>query len=357
MAEENKDDKTEEASPRKLEQARQKGDVGKSADLPQALSLIGACAVIAFYGDGIALSLVETLRLFLSVPHQLLDSLRGDGGLAITHHVVWKVLPLIGIVMLAALALGVLGHVVQTGFLMAPERLKPSMKKVNPLEGFKRLFGVDALIQFGKTFLKLTAVGFIAWLVLKGRATDMAGLAGASPLMVLPYARDAFMALALAVCLFLLAEGGLDYFLQKFRFRQRQKMSRTEVKDEYRQTEGDPQVKARLRQIRMEKSRQRMIANVPKATVIITNPTHYAVALRYDAADAPTPLCVAKGVDALALKIREVAAEHDVPVVEDPPLARALHATTEVDAFIPEAHYQAVAKIIAFVMSRARRPY
>jgi len=357
MAGEDKDDKTEEASPRKLEQARQKGDVGKSADLPQALSLIGACAIIAFYGDRIALSLAETLQVFLAIPHQLLGSLQGDGGLSLTYHVVWKVLPLIGVVMLAALLLGVGGNVLQIGFLIAPERLKPSFKKLNPLNGFGRLFGVDALIQFGKTLIKLVVVGTIAWMVLKGRATDMAGLTGASPLMVLPYARDAFMALALAVCLFLLLEGGLDYFLQKYRFMQRQKMSKTEVKDEYKQTEGDPHVKARLRQIRMEKSRQRMIANVPKATVIITNPTHYAVALRYDATDAPTPLCVAKGVDALALKIREIAGEHDVPIVEDPPLARALYAAIDVDEFIPEAHFQAVAKIIGFVMVRKRRGY
>ncbi|MFT4091213.1 MAG: flagellar biosynthesis protein FlhB [Asticcacaulis sp.] len=357
MAEENKDDKTEEASPRKLEQARQKGDVGKSADLPQAMSLIGACAIIAFYGDTIALSLAETLQVFLAMPHQLLGSLRGDGGLAIGQHVIWKVLPLIGLVMLAAMLLGVGGNVLQIGFLMAPERIKPSLKKISPIGGFKRLFGVDALIQFGKTLIKLIVVGFIAWLILKARATDMAGLTGASPLMVLPYARDAFMALALAVCLFLLVEGGLDYFLQKYRFMQRQKMSRTEVKDEYKQTEGDPHVKARLRQIRMEKSRQRMIANVPKATVIITNPTHYAVALRYDAQDAPTPLCVAKGVDTMALKIREIAGEHDVPIVEDPPLARALYAAIDVDEFIPEAHFQAVAKIIGFVMVRKRRGY
>lgn len=357
MAEQNEgEDKTEEASARKLDEARRKGDVAKSADLPQALSLIGACAVVVLYGDKIAVSLAETLRIFLAMPHQLMDSLEGDGGLAIAQALGIKVLPVIALVLLVGAAFGVAGNVLQTGFLFSAEKIKPDFTKLNPMSGFKRLFGVDAFIQFGKTILKLLAVGFITYLILKQRAGDVAGLAGASPMLILPYTKEVFVALAVAVCLFLLTEGGLDYFLQKYRFMQRMKMSKTEVKDEYKSTEGDPHVKARLRQIRMEKGRQRMMANVPKATVVITNPTHYAVALRYDAETA-APTCVAKGVDALALKIREVAGEHDIAIIEDPPLARALYAAIDVDEIIPEAHFQAVAKIISFVMVRKKRGF
>jgi len=350
------EDKTEEASGRKLEEARKKGDVAKSADIPQALSLIAACAVILLYGDKIALSLTETLRVFIAAPHQLRNSIMGDGGVTIATDLMSKVLPLIALVMGVAAAGGVIGNLAQTGLMFSTEKLKPDFSKFNPLNGFKRLFGVDALIQFAKTLVKLVAVGFITWMVLKARASEVLALAGASPLLILPYAREVFFALALAVCLFMLAEGGLDFFIQKYRFAQKMKMTKTEVKDEFKQAEGDPHVKARLRQIRMEKSRQRMMTNVPKATVVITNPTHYAVALRYDD-ETPAPLCVAKGVDSLALKIREIAGEHEVTIVEDPPLARALYASVDVDEIIPEAHYQAVAKIISFVMVRKKRGF
>lgn len=350
------EDKTEEASARKLEEARKKGDVAKSADVPQALSLIAACALVMLYGDKIALSLTETLRVFVAAPHLLRDSLMGDGGLTIANHLMGQVLPIIALILLVAGAAGAIGSLAQTGLMFSTEKLKPDFSKLNPMAGFKRLFGVDALIQFAKTVIKLIAVGVITWMILKGRAVDVAGLAGASPLMVLPYAKEVFFSLAVAVCLFMLLEGGADYFIQKFRFSQRMKMTKTEVKDEYKQTEGDPHVKGRLKQIRMEKSRQRMMANVPKATVVITNPTHYAVALRYDD-ETPAPLCVAKGVDTLALKIREVAGEHDIAIVEDPPLARALYAAIDVDEIIPETHFQAVAKIISFVMVRKRRGF
>ncbi|MDC7683960.1 flagellar biosynthesis protein FlhB [Asticcacaulis sp. BYS171W] len=355
MAEEG-EDKTEEASAQKLAEARKKGDVAKSGDIPQALSLIFACALVIMYGEKIALSLTETLTVFVAMPHQLLDSLRGDGGLTIANAVMMKVLPIIGLIMLVAAAGGVIGNVAQTGLMFNAEKLKPDWTKLNPMAGFKRLFGVDALIQFAKTLIKLVAVGFITYLILKARAIDINGLTGASPMLILPYSREVFISLAVAVCLFLAVEGGADFVIQKFRFAQKMKMSKTEVKDEYKQAEGDPHVKGRLKQIRMEKSRQRMMSNVPKATVVITNPTHYAVALRYDN-DTPAPTCVAKGVDAVALKIREVAGEHDIAIVEDPPLARALYAAIDVDEIIPEAHFQAVAKIISFVMTRKKRGF
>lgn len=356
MAENDGEDKTEEASGRKLEEARKKGDVAKSADIPQAFSLIGACAVVVIYGEQISISLAETLRVFIAMPHQLLGGLNGDGGMGIAHVLIMAVLPIIALIMVVTIAFGVVGNVMQTGFLFSPEKIKPDFKKLNPMAGFKRLFGIDALIQFAKTIIKLTVVGFITWVILEQRAVDVAGLAGASPLMILPYTREVFVALVVAVCLFLLAEGGADFFIQKYRFNERMKMTKTEVKDEYKQTEGDPHVKAQLRQIRMERSRQRMMSNVPSATVVITNPTHYAVALRYDD-ETPAPMCVAKGVDTLALKIREVAGEHKITIVEDPPLARALYATVEVDDVIPKAHFEAVAKIISFVMVRKRRGF
>jgi flagellar biosynthetic protein FlhB len=153
----------------------------------------------------------------------------------------------------------------------------------------------------------------------------------------------------------LVAGAGLDYLWQKYRFMDRMKMSKQEVKDEHRQIEGDPMIKARLRAIRMEKARRRMMANVANATVVITNPTHYAVALRYDPKEQSAPICLAKGVDDVALRIRAEAAKHEISIIEDPPLARALYASVELDEVIDESHFQAVAKIIGFVLERKKR--
>lgn len=351
------EDKTEEASARKLQQAREKGDVPKSADLPQAMSLIGACAVIALAGPSICMNLAEALLPFIAHPEQLLNSLDGDGGVTIFRDLLMAVLPILIMVMAGALVLGVAGNVMQTGFMFTTAKLKPNFALLNPLAGFKRLFGPDALIQFGKTLLKLIVTGFIVYAILKPRLNGIVSLASMSPAMVLPYARDILFALAMAVCIFLFIGGGADYMLQRFRFMQKMKMSKEEQKEEYKQTEGDPHIKAKLRQLRMEKGRRRMMANVQTATVVVTNPTHYAVALRYEAGEMAAPICVAKGVDALALKIREEAGKHEVPIVEDPPLARALYAAIDIDEVIPEEHFAAVAKLISFILTRKRRGF
>jgi flagellar biosynthetic protein FlhB len=173
---------------------------------------------------------------------------------------------------------------------------------------------------------------------------------GQTPLGVLGDMSHLLFKVLIAALAVLAGIAGLDYFLQRHRFLQRNRMSKQEIKEEFRQSEGDPQIKAKIRQIRNERSKKRMIAAVPDATVIITNPTHYAVALKYESGKMAAPVCVAKGVDALALKIREVAKENDVPIVENPPLARALHATVEVDEVIPQEHYKAVAQVIGYVM-------
>lgn len=358
MAEGSSDeDKTEEASAHKIAEANKKGDFAKSGDLPQAMSLIGACAVIALYGPAMAQQLAEVLVPFIDHPDQLMMSLEGDGGQAMMRIVLLKVLPVVMSILGAALILGVGGHVLQTGLVFVPDKLKPKWEMLNPMSGFKRLYGVDALVQFAKTLVKLVVTGAIVYNVLKGRAAEVLTLTGAAPVVILPYAREILIAVAMAVCIFLFVGGGLDYLWQRFRFMQRMKMSKQEQKDEYKQMEGDPFVKAKLKAIRQEKSRQRMMANVAKATVVITNPTHYAVALRYEAEDGAPPICLAKGVDDVALRIREMAKKHDVPIVEDRPLARALYATVDLDEVIPESHFAAVAKIIGFVMTKRKRGF
>jgi flagellar biosynthesis protein FlhB len=352
-----KDDKTEEASARKLEEARKKGDVAKSGDVPLALSLIGACVMIAFYGPQAAMTLASGLVPFIAHPNALLDSLEGDGGLSLAYHLVMMMLPPLMIIMGVGILFGVMGNLMQTGLLFTTQKLKFDFGRLNPVEGFKRLFGLDALVEFLKTVIKLTITALIVYLVLQKRAAEISGLAALSPLSILVYTREVFIAMAMAVCLFLLTGALFDYGWQKFRFLQRMKMSKQEVKEEYKQAEGDPHVKAKLKQLRAEKSRQRMMANLKKATVIITNPTHYAVALAYKTEEHAAPVCVAKGVDALALKIREEAAKLDIPIIEDPPLARSLYASLDIDEVIKPEFFAAVSKIIGFVMSRRRRGF
>ncbi|WP_269514684.1 flagellar biosynthesis protein FlhB [Brevundimonas subvibrioides] len=346
--------KTEEASPQKLEEARKKGDVAKSADVAPALSLLGVTAVIVMGGGYFATNMAQGFLPFIAAPHSMLGGLEAGGGVEIGARVLWVVAPFMGAVMLAAILGGVGGNVAQSGLVMSAEKMKPKWDKVSPMAGFKRIFGPDGLMQFAQTLLKLIAVGVICWMVLKPHARQFETMAAMSPLTILPMARDMMIALMSAALAFLGLTAGGDFVWQKMRFAKRMRMSKEELKEEFKQSEGDPHIKAKLKQIRMQRSRQRMMQNVPKATVIVTNPTHYSVALRYEAGDA-APVCVAKGVDAVALRIREIAREHDVPIVENVPLARALYAAVDIDETIPREHFEAAAKVIGFVMKK-RQP-
>jgi len=357
MAEDSEEDKTEEPSARKLQLAREEGNVPKSPELPQALSLIGACALIALKGPDICQTLAGDLLPFIAHPEQFLNALEGDGGLAIARSLGLAVLPVMIMILGVAMLLGVAGNVLQTGIMFVPKKLAPDFSKLNPMQGFQRMFGLDSYIQFGKTVLKLIVTAVIVYMVMKSRVTDVLVLSRASPVLILPYARDAFIALAMAVCIFLFVGAGADYMIQRMRFMSKMKMSKQELKEEFKQQEGDPHVKAKLRQLRFEKSRRRMMANVAKATVVVTNPTHYAVALRYEQGETSAPVCVAKGMDDIALAIRAEAGKHKVPIVEDPPLARALYASVEMDEIIPQEHFAAVAKLISFILTRRRRGF
>ncbi|MBN8529329.1 MAG: flagellar biosynthesis protein FlhB [Caulobacterales bacterium] len=348
--------KTEEATPRKLEEARKKGDVAKSQDVAPALALLGGAAVVLIGGGWFATSTAEQLLPFIASPHAMVGALESGAGIEIGARALWSVTPLFAAVMIAVIVGGAGGNLMQSGLIFTADKIKPKWDKVSPLSGFKRIFGPDGLVQFLKTFVKLVAVSAVCWMVLKPHARELENLAAMSPAEQLPFARDLIVALMAATLVLLGFTAGADFLWQKMRFAKRMRMTKEELKEDYKQSEGDPHVKARLKQIRMQRSRKRMMQAVPTATVIVTNPTHYSVALRYepDKGDA-APVCVAKGVDALALKIREVAREHDVPIVENVPLARALYAAVDVDETIPREHFEAAAKVIGFVMQKRRR--
>ncbi|MGV8929930.1 MAG: flagellar biosynthesis protein FlhB [Brevundimonas sp.] len=346
--------KTEEATPRKLADARKKGDVAKSPDVAAALSLLGAASVILMAGGWLASSMAEQLLPFIAAPHTMIGGLEAGAGIEIGTTALWAAAPFLGLVMLATIIGGVGGNVAQSGLIFTAEKLKPDWSKISPLKGFKRIFGPDGLVQFIKTFLKLLAVVVICWLVLKPHVRELENMAAMPVAMILPMARDLAVGLMMSTIVFLGFTAGADFLWQKYRFAERMKMTKEEIKEDYKQSEGDPHVKAKLKQIRAQRSRQRMMQNVPKATVIVTNPTHYSVALRYETGDA-APVCVAKGVDALALRIREVGREHNVPIVENVPLARALYAAVEIDETIPREHFEAAAKVIGFVMQKRKK--
>jgi flagellar biosynthetic protein FlhB len=354
MAEENDPSgKTEEPTPRRLEEARRKGDVAKSMDLPQAASLAAAAGVIAMSGAWMARNLTEALTPFIAHPDAM--ALEGGGAAEVAKAAAMAAAPILILVLGAAALAGAFGNLVQHGLLWAPDKVRPQLSKVSPLSGVKRLFGIDGLVQFIKSLLKIGVVAAIAFLVLRPRSAQLSELAALEPAAILPVCAAALKALVFAVVAVMGVGALIDFLWQRHRFMQKMRMSREELKEDFRQSEGDPHVKAKLKQMRAERSRRRMMQAVPKATVVVMNPTHYAVALRYEAGETAAPECVAKGLDSLALKIREIAEEHRVPVVEDPPLARALYAAVEVDQSIPQQHYEAVAKVIGFVLGARRR--
>ncbi|CAN5248650.1 flagellar biosynthesis protein FlhB [soil metagenome] len=356
MADDNDpESKTEDATPRKLEEARRKGDVAKSPDVAQAMSLMGATAVVLFGGGYFATQMANDFLPFIAAPQTMLGGLETGAGVEIGMRAMWAAAPFLGTVMLATIIGGVGANLGQMGGLIfTPDKLAPKWEKVSPMAGFKRLFGPDNFMHFGQTLAKLVAVGVICWMTLKPHVREFENMAAMSPASILPLARTLMIALMSSALVFLGLTAGADFIWQKLRFAKRMRMTKEELKEDYKQSEGDPHVKAKLKQIRMQKSRQRMMQAVPKATVIVTNPTHYSVALRYEDGDA-APVCVAKGVDALALRIREVAKEHKVPIVENVPLARALYAAVDVDETIPREHFEAAAKVIGFVMQKRKR--
>ncbi|HKR88945.1 MAG TPA: flagellar biosynthesis protein FlhB [Phenylobacterium sp.] len=345
--------RTEEATPRRLEQAREKGDVPKTPELPQLASLAASVSVLLIAGGWISRNLAGALLPFLAHPQDI--QLAGGGGTAVARHVLEAALPVILMVLLAAGFAGVAGNLFQTGLMFTPDKLKPDFSKLSPMQGLKRVFGLDGLIQFAKSLVKVAITAILAWWIVRPHLSEMERLATLEPAAILPFLIDILRRLVFAVLALLMVITGADWFIQKQRFMARMRMSKEELKEEFKNTEGDPHVKARQKQIRAERAKRRMMQAVPKATVVVMNPTHYAVALKYVQGEDDAPICVAKGMDAVALKIRDVAKEANVPVIEDPPLARALYAAVEIDDVIPPAHYEAVAKIIGFILRQSRR--
>jgi len=350
--EEDKDSKTQEPSARKLAQAREEGQVSKSPEVASLAALAAASLVILLNGGAISRTVASQLIPFLAHPDAI--DLSGGGALNVFRAAITAAAPT-AIILLAALAAGVVGNVAQTGFLFTPKRLAPDIAKLNPITALTRMFGPEGMVNFAKTLAKFIVMCTVIWFQLSPKLIYFSGLAALDLAAVLPFTCDIIRAVLIASLVMLAVSAAVDWFIQRQRFMAKMRQTRQEQKQEHKDSEGDPNIKGKLKQIRLQKSRQRNLQNVPKATMIITNPTHFAVALRYIQGETPAPICVAKGADALALRIREMATMLAIPIVEDPPLARALYAAVEIDEIIPKEHYAAVAKIVGFVLGASKR--
>jgi flagellar biosynthetic protein FlhB len=339
---------TEEPTQKRLDQAREHGDVIKSPEVSAFILLLGGAIAVALFGASTTKGMAQALRVFLEQPDQM--SLDPADIMALARHTLVVLAGLLAPVFAVMIAAAIAGHVIQSRPGFSFDRIRPDFSKLSLFAGLRRMFGLDGLSNLVKGLGKILLVGFAVWSQIWPERTMLESVMSQTPLGVVGDMSHLLFKVLIAALAALACIAAIDYFLQRYRFLQRNRMSKQEVKEEYRQNEGDPQIKAKIRQIRLERAKKRMIAAVPEATVIITNPTHYAVALKYESGKMAAPVCVAKGVDALALKIREVAKEHNVPIVENPPLARALHATVEVDEVIPQEHYKAVAQVIGYVM-------
>lgn len=341
--------KTEDPSARKLEEARKKGDVVKSQELTTWFMLLGSLLLISMMAPWTTVSLTDSFKTLLANADQY-----EIGGPAFGQFFQALATDILGVAVIPLLILvvfAVAANFVQHQPLLSVEPVKPKLSKVSPIDGFRRLFSGEAILNFVKGLLKIAIVGGIMFYVLWPERDRLEGMITAEPVVLMQIIQDLSVTMFAATLAIITVVAAGDFLYQRNKWWQRQKMTLQETRDEYKQMEGDPHVKARIRQLRMERSRKRMMAAVPEATVVITNPTHFAVALKYDKS-MPAPKCLAKGADAVALRIRSMAEEHGVPIVENPPLARALFASVDVDDTIPAEHFKAVAQVIGFVMKR-----
>ncbi len=340
-------EKTEEPTSRRLEQAIKKGQVPSSREVTSFLLLAFFTLLVLWGMGGVMQHFVHTFTPFIAAPdqfeldsgtarHQLSDVIKG--------FIAIMFVPVIGTVFIA-----VLSNLLQHGWVVSLEPIIPKLEKISPLKGLERLFSLRSVMEFVKGLIKISIVAIIFIIVLRPHLDRLDQVVDYDVIDLLELFQTLLFRMLLGATIVMMIIAMLDFFYQKHEHLKKLRMSRKEIKDEFKETEGDPHVKAKLKQIRTQRAKQRMMQKVPKADVVITNPTHYAVALQYDQTTMQAPVVVAKGVDALAQKIKEVAREHTVPAVQNPSLARALYDAVEVEEEIPLEHYKAVAEVIGYV--------
>ena len=353
MAETGGQEKTERATPRRLQEARKKGNIARSMDVNTAVVLLAATAALKLQFGEMGGRLADLATAMLS------HFPREDMTVGALHRIFlelgWQFFLLTAPCLALLLAAGLAANYLQVGVLFTSEPLRPTLEKINPIAGFKRIFSRRSLVEVLKAILKMAVVAYVAYHAIETAYPQLA----ATVLMDRVGAAMLYAEVAWTICwravMALVVFAALDFFYQRWEYERGLRMTKQEVKDEAKQAEGDPLIKSRVRRAQREASRRRMMSDVPKATVIITNPTHVAVALRYDRETMPAPVVVAKGLDLIAQRIKEIAAEHDVPRVENVPLARELYKRLDIDEELPEDLYEAVAEILVMVNKLNKR--
>ncbi len=341
--------KTEEATAQRLVKAREKGQIAFSKEINHWMIIFGLFLTVSMLAAPAMNQVAGALKPFLAAGQ--IGPLEGLEILGLTQGVLLSSLTAMGFVFLVFIIAGLVAGFAQTQFLISLESIKPKFSKLSIIKGLGRIFSTSSLAEFIKGLMKIVIVGAIFFIVL---IPDFYRLNqwGHIPInRIFEVIQMILIKLLLIVLAVIGVVAGLDYFYQRFSFLKKMRMSKQEIKEEHKESEGDPAIKRKLADLRRERAMgQRIAVAVPQASVIITNPTHYAVALKYEAENMDTPKCVAKGMDLLALHIRELGQEHDIPIIEDPPLARALYAGVEVDDDVPEKYYFAVARVVRYIM-------
>jgi len=342
-----KSDKTEKPTPRKLRKAREKGQIARSREIPMAATLMGMILILYYYGANIVKNLEMEIghQLRLNVPEELTVSVVTTIFRDISFRMGVLLLP----VFLAIAFISIASNAAQGGLAVASESLKPKFNKLNPAQGVKKIFSKNGLVNLAKSLLMIVAVGIISWQVVSEHLTLYPRLILMDVRQIFHWTTTISFKILIRVALLMIVVSIADYAFQKYQFKKQLKMSKQEVKDEYKEMEGDPITKGRIRRIQREVARKRMMADVPTADVVITNPTHYAAALSYKMDSMEAPKVIAKGANLVAQKIKEMAREHDIPIVENKPLAQAIYRTVRVGDYIPMNLYKAVAEILAYV--------
>jgi flagellar biosynthesis protein FlhB len=350
MADGNKDqEKTEEATSKRREETREKGQVAKSRDLA-SIAVLGSCLVYFYFGgSAIASQLMDLMKAYFRLSGQL--SLSVDNIQSVLLDFAFKTFLLLIPFLLVALLSGFFANILQVGFLFSTEAIAPKFSKIDPIEGFQRLFSLRSFVELLKSILKIAIIGFVAYLTIQSESDTIVPLMDYNVPDILAYIGRVSFKILYTTCWVLVVLAVLDYIYQKWEYEKSIKMSKQEIKEENKQSEGDPLIKGRIKRLQREMARKRMMSAVPKADVVITNPTHLAIAIRYDPETMNAPLVVAKGADFLAQKIKEIARNHAVPVIENKPVAQVLYKMVAVEQSIPENLYTVIAEILAQVYS------
>lgn len=341
------------ATPRKLQQQRDKGNVPKSQDLNSSAVLLISAMALWMLGPGIFEGLLTVMQYYLSQSFNLINETDNLQGLLLQGLLLMA--PIVVPVMLVLLVAGIAINISQFGVLFSTQALQPKLQRLNPIQGFKKFVSIRSFVELVKSLFKLGVISAVAWLTLSSRATEMFALMHGSAWESSIVVWDLVFTVWWRIGVAMLILGVIDLAYQRWQHGQDQRMTQQEMKEELKQYEGNPQIKQRIRAIQRQMSLNRMMSEVPEADVIVTNPTTYAVALRFNPLTMDAPLVIAKGTRLTADRIREIAIEHDVPIVERPPLARALYRTMEVGQSIPEDLFRAVAEVLAYIYEIDRR--